>query len=60
MLQHCRPAYGVPPILGVVQNAGTIARTCAATGVGLHLVKPLGFDVTNTRYFYGFGDCCVI
>ncbi len=29
--------------------AGTIARTCAATGVGLHLVGPLGFEIDNSR-----------
>eukprot|EP00884_Botryococcus_braunii_P022646 jgi/Botrbrau1/9065/Bobra.0376s0035.2 len=33
----------------IPQNAGTIARTCAATAVGLHLVKPLGFEVTSSR-----------
>ena len=26
-------------------NTGNIARTCAATGTQLHLVKPLGFDI---------------
>ncbi|MFR5262937.1 MAG: tRNA (cytidine(34)-2'-O)-methyltransferase [Christensenellales bacterium] len=26
-------------------NTGNIARTCAATGAHLHLVKPLGFDI---------------
>ena len=26
-------------------NTGNIARTCAATGTALHLVKPLGFDI---------------
>lgn len=26
-------------------NTGNIARTCAATGAQLHLVKPLGFDI---------------
>ena len=26
-------------------NTGNIARTCAATGCRLHLVKPLGFDI---------------
>lgn len=31
------------------ENAGTIARTCAATGVGLHLVGPLGFEIDNSR-----------
>ena len=29
----------------IPQNTGNIARTCAATGSVLHLVKPLGFDI---------------
>jgi tRNA (cytidine/uridine-2'-O-)-methyltransferase len=33
----------------IPQNTGNIARTCAATGTGLHLVKPLGFSVED-RY----------
>lgn len=28
-------------------NTGNIARTCAATGTVLHLVKPLGFDISD-------------
>jgi tRNA (cytidine/uridine-2'-O-)-methyltransferase len=28
-------------------NTGNIARTCAATGTHLHLVKPLGFDIDD-------------
>lgn len=28
-------------------NTGNIARTCAATGAVLHLVKPLGFDISD-------------
>ena len=28
-------------------NTGNIARTCAATGAHLHLVKPLGFDINE-------------
>ena len=28
-------------------NTGNIARTCAATGAVLHLIKPLGFDISN-------------
>ena len=28
-------------------NCGNIARTCAATGSQLHLVEPLGFDVSD-------------
>jgi len=30
-------------------NTGNIARTCAATGTELHLVGPLGFEITD-RY----------
>ena len=33
----------------IPQNAGNIARTCAATGCVLHLVRPLGFEITD-RY----------
>jgi len=29
----------------IPQNTGNIARTCAAVGANLHLVKPLGFSV---------------
>src|SRR5262245_3927012 len=28
-------------------NTGNIARTCAATGTHLHLVRPLGFDTDD-------------
>lgn len=31
----------------IPQNTGNIARTCAATGGKLHLVEPLGFDITD-------------
>ncbi len=31
----------------IPQNTGNIARTCAATGCRLHLVKPLGFSVDD-------------
>ena len=31
----------------IPQNTGNIARTCAATGAALHLVKPLGFEITD-------------
>ena len=31
----------------IPQNCGNIARTCAATGSRLHLVKPLGFDTSE-------------
>ncbi len=31
----------------IPQNAGNIARTCAATGTCLHMIRPLGFEVTD-------------
>ena len=31
----------------IPQNCGNIARTCAATHSRLHLVKPLGFDISD-------------
>lgn len=31
----------------IPQNTGNIARTCAATGSNLHLIKPLGFSVAD-------------
>lgn len=31
----------------IPQNTGNIARTCAATGAKLHLVHPLGFDISE-------------
>lgn len=33
----------------IPQNTGNIARTCAATGVSLHLVKPMGFTVDDKK-----------
>ena len=33
----------------IPQNAGNIARTCAVTGSKLHLVRPLGFEVTDKQ-----------
>ncbi|CAO2816096.1 unnamed protein product [Amaranthus hypochondriacus] len=30
-------------------NTGCIARTCAASGVKLHLVEPLGFQIDDTK-----------
>lgn len=44
------------PILNIVlvepeipQNAGNIARTCAATGVRLHIIKPMGFTIDDKK-----------
>ena len=31
----------------IPQNCGNIARTCAATGARLHLIRPLGFDISE-------------
>ncbi len=31
----------------IPQNTGNIARTCAATGCELHLVRPLGFELSD-------------
>ncbi|MGE9895276.1 tRNA (cytidine(34)-2'-O)-methyltransferase [Anaerovoracaceae bacterium SGI.195] len=45
---HCEMSLHIvfvePEIPG---NTGNIARTCAATGAHLHLVKPLGFDLSE-------------
>ena len=32
----------------IPNNTGAIARTCACTGARLHLVKPLGFDISDS------------
>lgn len=31
----------------IPQNTGNIARTCAATGGKLHLIRPLGFELSD-------------
>jgi len=33
----------------IPQNTGNIARTCAATGSRLHLVRPLGFEIDDRK-----------
>ncbi len=33
----------------IPQNTGNIARTCAATGARLHIVKPMGFTPTDKQ-----------
>ena len=33
----------------IPQNTGNIARTCAATGASLHLIKPLGFTIDDRK-----------
>jgi tRNA (cytidine/uridine-2'-O-)-methyltransferase len=34
----------------IPQNTGNIARLCAATGAELHLVRPLGFFLTDKHF----------
>ena len=33
----------------IPQNTGNIARTCAATGAKLHMIKPFGFTIDNAK-----------
>ncbi len=33
----------------IPQNTGNIARTCAATGCRLHIVKPMGFAIDDRK-----------
>lgn len=33
----------------IPENTGNISRTCVATGSELHLVKPMGFELTASR-----------
>ena len=33
----------------IPQNTGNIARTCAATGCKLHIVKPMGFEIDDKK-----------
>ncbi len=33
----------------IPQNTGNIARTCAAVGASLHLVRPLGFRIDDAK-----------
>jgi len=33
----------------IPQNTGSIGRLCLATGTTLHLVEPLGFEITHSR-----------
>lgn len=31
----------------IPQNTGNISRTCAVTGIALHLIKPYGFEISD-------------
>jgi len=33
----------------IPQNTGNVARTCAATGASLHLIKPMGFELDDSK-----------
>ena len=33
----------------IPQNTGNIARTCAATGSHLHIIKPMGFEINDKQ-----------
>lgn len=33
----------------IPQNTGNIARTCAATGASLHIIKPMGFEIDDKK-----------
>lgn len=33
----------------IPQNTGNIARTCAVTNTQLHIVKPMGFEITDAK-----------
>jgi tRNA (cytidine/uridine-2'-O-)-methyltransferase len=33
----------------IPENTGNISRTCVGTGSELHLVEPMGFEITETR-----------
>ncbi|MCL1903139.1 MAG: tRNA (cytidine(34)-2'-O)-methyltransferase [Oscillospiraceae bacterium] len=33
----------------IPQNTGNVARTCAATGGSLHLIKPMGFELDDAK-----------
>jgi len=33
----------------IPQNTGAIGRTCLAVGATLHLIEPLGFEITESR-----------
>ena len=57
----------------IPQNTGNIARTCAATGASLHIIKPMGFKIDDKKlkragldywdklditYYESYGDFC--
>jgi len=52
-ISHVLPQHHLRLVLvqpDIPQNAGNIARLCAVTGAELHLVKPLGFFLTEKHF----------
>ena len=52
--ESAKSGFEVRKVLNIVlvepeipQNCGNIARTCAAVGARLHLIRPLGFDISE-------------
>lgn len=49
----------------IPMNTGNIARTCAATGSRLHLIRPLGFEISDRAVkragldYWSLVDLCV-
>ena len=33
----------------IPQNTGNISRTCAVTGAALHIIRPMGFEITDAK-----------
>ena len=38
----------------IPQNTGNIARTCAATGASLHIIKPMGFTIDDKKLKFAY------
>ena len=45
----CQPSTSYLSNRKYRKNAGNIARTCAATGARLHIIKPMGFTVDDKK-----------
>ena len=58
----------------IPQNTGNISRTCAVTGAVLHIIKPIGFEISDRTlkragldywdklsvyYYDGYDDFCI-
>lgn len=50
ILQEARIMFNIVLVEPEIpQNTGNIARTCAATGAKLHIVKPMGFEIDDRK-----------